>query len=467
MKNTVKSCTGTICPHLSLTMKKFLGNVVRIAPNEVSFASAEAWKEIYGHAAGGRKTFIKSSFYHNHEHPGIVAVRDSHEHARQRKYLANAFSARALRGQEPIVRHYVDEFVDQARKLGASHGPGLDLEEAFNWLTFDIISKSLRPKLFPWLAAYDDMLVGDLAFGESFNAVASGRQHPWVAVISESAFFTSLASLRRRVPLLKFVLPFVLPRDLPERAARHRAFTREKTLKRIELAEELDRPDFFQHLLSKGGDQVPLEELIQQSNTLIVAGSETTSNFLNVVSYHLLKDKRCMNELVREVRSTFQTPADITADRCSELTYLNAVVEEGLRIWPPVPFGQPRSSPGAVVGGVYLPAGTTAAVDMWAVHHNPQYWKDPNSFRPERWIGDGLGDHKAAFNPFLTGPRSCLGINLAYMEMRLTLALLIFNFDWELVDGDLDFWKEARTHMFWKKPSLFVRYHPVAVGDEL
>ncbi|KAI4595995.1 hypothetical protein KJ359_006287 [Pestalotiopsis sp. 9143b] len=431
----------------SLSIRHGRGDVVRIAPDEVSFASAEAWKEIYGHATGGHKTFVKGLFYQSHQHPGIVAVRDLREHARQRKYLANAFSARALRGQEPIVRHYVDQFIIQAGKLGAKGGPGLDLEQAFSWLTFDIIS--------------------DLTFGESLNAIASGRQHPWVSVISDSSFFTSVASLQRRIPLLKLVLPWVLPKDMPERAARHRSFTKEKTLKRIQMANELDRPDFFQHLLSKGGDEVHLEELIQQSNNLMVAGSETTSNFLNFVSYQLLKDKRCMDELVREVRSAFQTPADITADRCSELPYLNAVIEEGLRIGPPVPFGPPRTSPGAVVGGVYLPPGTTAAVDMWAVHHNPRYWKEPYAFRPERWIGDGLGDDKTAFNPFLTGPRSCLGINLAYIEMRLTLTLLIFNYDWELVDEDLDLWRDVRTHMFWKKPSLFVRYHPVAAGGGL
>ncbi|KAK6063753.1 benzoate 4-monooxygenase cytochrome p450 [Seiridium cupressi] len=456
VRSLLKAPTATRRPYTH----QLAGNVVRIAPNEVSFASAEAWKEIYGHATGGKMTFLKSAFYQTNDYPGVIAVRDPREHARQRKSLSNAFSARSLRGQEPIVRQYVDLFIEQAGRIGNPTGPGLDVEQAFNWLTFDIIGIWISFSILRADFSRLTTTVGDLAFGESFNATADAQQHPWVSIITDSAFSITMLSLQRRLPLVKLALPFILPKELPEWAATHRELTKEKTLKRVKMADEIDRPDFFQQLLSKGGGGVHLEELFEQSNNLIIAGSETTATFLITVTYHLIKNKRCLDELTHEIRSAFQTPQDITADRCSELKYLNAVIEEGLRIWPPVPFGQPRTSPGAVVDGTYLPPGTTVAVDMWSVHHNSRYWKDPDSFVPERWIGEGLGDNKDAFNPFLVGPRACLGINLAYLEMRIILSLLVFTYDWELVDPDLDFWKEARTHMFWKKPPLLVRYYP-------
>ncbi|KAK7723494.1 hypothetical protein SLS63_008788 [Diaporthe eres] len=344
-----------------------IGHVVRIAPNDISFDNVEAWKEIYGHTSGGRRTFPKAAIF------------------------------------------------------------------------------------------YDN---GDLSFGESFGAVAGAKQHPWVSTLTESVFAASMGAMSRRIPILKLAFPFILPKELPQLLARYNELTREKTLKRVKMAGEVYRPDFFQQILSKGGDQVHFEELIQQASSLIIAGSETTATFLTSVTFHLLKNRPYLDELTREVRTAFQTAEDINAARCSELKYLNAVIEEGLRIWPPLSFGQLRESPGAVVSGVYLPPGTVCSVDMWSVHHNPKYWKDPDSFRPERWLGDGFGDNKDAFNPFILGPRACLGINLAYLEMRVILALLVFTYDWEMANPDLDFWKDARTTLFWVKPAVMVRFHP-------
>lgn len=113
---------------------------MRIAPNELSFATVQAYQDIYGHALKGKKKFVKSNWYDTAgDHPGIVSVRDPKEHSRQRKYLSHAFSAKSLRGQEVLVHGYVNLFLDQLRKLGSSEGEGINIEEALNWLTFDII----------------------------------------------------------------------------------------------------------------------------------------------------------------------------------------------------------------------------------------------------------------------------------------------------------------------------------------
>lgn len=386
--------------------------------------------------------FPKASIFYGHRgYPGIVAVINTHEHARQRKSLSGAFSARALREQEPIVRQYVDSFVQLAGSRGSPSGPGFNVVQGFDWLTFDIVGMKHNDSITQCLvrASNFDHISGDLSFGESFGAVAGARHHPWVSIITESTFASLMGTMSRRIPLLKLAFPFILPRELPRMLARYNELTREKTLKRVKMAEEIYRPDFFQQILSKGGDEVHFEELVQQTSSLIIAGSETTATFLATVTFHLLKNRPYLDELTREVRSAFQTAQEINGDQCSELKYLNAVIEEGLRLWPPLSFGQLRESPGAIVSGVYLPRGTVCSVDMWSVHHNPKYWKDPDSFRPERWLGEGFGDNKAAFNPFILGPRACLGINLAYLEMRIILALLVFTYDWEMANPDLDF----------------------------
>ncbi|EWG53831.1 hypothetical protein FVEG_12172 [Fusarium verticillioides 7600] len=422
------------------THRKY-GDVVRIAPNELSFATVQAYKDIYGHATKDKKKFIKGDWYETAgDHPGIVSVRDPAQHSRQRKYLSHAFSAKSLRGQETVIHRYVDMFIGQLRKLGSPEGSGINVEEALNWLTFDII--------------------GDLAFGESFSAVAEGRPHFWVSMIIDAAYFKALSALRKRLPIINLYLPFVMSKDAGEMHRKHMELTRQKMMKRLQMPNSEERGDFFSHLLSKGGNDVPEQELCQQSNTLIVAGSETTATCLTGIVYCLLSNRSCLEKLTDEVRSRFHSEDEITADATAELKYLPAVIEEGLRIFPPAPFGLPRISPGAVIDGHYISSGVVVSVDPWTTKHDGRYWKEPYSFIPERWIHESFSDVKQASQPFSLGPRSCLGINLAYLEMRIILAKMVYNFDWELVNNDVDLFRDAKLFLLWKKPALMVRFYP-------
>ncbi|KAH7339256.1 cytochrome P450, partial [Pyrenochaeta sp. MPI-SDFR-AT-0127] len=351
------------------------GDVVRIRPNELSFTTPQSFKDIYGHASKGKSPFLKSDFYDGRQPPSVAGTRDPIDHSRQRKSLSTAFSAKSLREQEDIVHLYVNLF-------------------ALNWLTFDII--------------------GDLAFGESFDAVATGRTNYWVSILLDSLFWTTLSSLRKEVPLLNVLLPFIIPSKVAKDAEAHMQLTREKTAKRVKQKDVIRRADFFDQILRK--DEFSQELLESQAETLIVAGSETTATALSSCSYFLFRNPKCFSKLQDEVRSTFQSFDDITGEATNQLPYLRGVIEESLRMYPPVAFGLPRVSPGANVDGHYVPAGTIVSTDMFSTQHDPRYWHDPESFRPERWIGGGFGDSKEAFHPFSLGPRVCLGINLAYLE---------------------------------------------------
>lgn len=111
---------------------------MRTGPNDLSFASVEAYRDIYGHVGQDKKRFIKSAWYEREE-PRLVTVRDPAEHAMQRRALSHAFSARALRDQEELVHQYVDLFVQQLGNLGDNGRKGVNVTDAYNWLTFDII----------------------------------------------------------------------------------------------------------------------------------------------------------------------------------------------------------------------------------------------------------------------------------------------------------------------------------------
>jgi cytochrome P450 len=97
------------------------------------------------------------------------------------------------------------------------------------------------------------------------------------------------------------------------------------------------------------------------------------------------------------------------------------------------------------------------------MYHNDGNFRDPFAYRPERWLGDPAfaGDRKDAFQPFHLGPRNCLGRNLAYVEMRLILARILWNFDLRIAEESVDWLRKQRIYNFWQKGKLNVYLTPV------
>lgn len=133
------------------------GPVVRTAPNELSFNTAESWKDIYDFRPG-HLTFIKSEFYDGGSFAdrcgSIVSERNPKVHGLMRKQLSHAFSQRSLEEQEHLVSENVDRFI---RKIGRDSGRAFNIVIAFKLVGFDII--------------------GDLGFGESFGGTESGKNY--------------------------------------------------------------------------------------------------------------------------------------------------------------------------------------------------------------------------------------------------------------------------------------------------
>ncbi|KAJ0114884.1 hypothetical protein J7T55_004626 [Diaporthe amygdali] len=417
------------------------GDVLRLAPNELSFASVQAYRDIYGHVTTGKERFLKSDAYDTEE-PRISSVRDPAVHAAQRKALSHAFSARALRDQEDVVHQYVNLFMKQLGNFGAGGLKPVNVTEAYNWLTFDVI--------------------GDLAFGEPFGALANGSNH-WVNLVLDSVIFEGLAERFKKKlwlqPLIRF---FLGPKKIEEwkrHYLEHQTLSKEKARKRMEMGDSLKRGDFFGHLIKR--KEISEEYLMGNAQVLLIAGSETTATSLAGTTWYLLKNQDCLKRLTDEVRSSFKSMDDITGDSTARCEYLHGVIEEGLRLFPPVAAGLPRVSPGALIDGQYVPAGYIVSCENYPLAIDPRYWVEPESFRPERWIGKGFGDDKKAFQPFSSGPRACLGVNLAYLELRITLAQVVFAYDLELVSREIEDWNQACISFgLWKKPALLVKFHP-------
>lgn len=248
------------------------------------------------------------------------------------------------------------------------------------------------PKLF---------ILGDLSFGEPFGALESGSNH-WVKLVLDSVIVEGLCNRIKKQPWLKFVIPFLLGskkmQEWKKNSAEYLVLSREKARKRIEMGDSLKRQDFFGHLIKRR--EIGQEYLMGNAQVLLAAGSETTATSLAGTTWYMLKNQDCLRKLTDEIRGTFKSMDEITGDSTARCEYLRGVIEEGLPLFPPVAIGLPRVSPGALIDGQYVPAGYILACENYPLARDPRYWLNPDSFRPERWIGKGFGDDKRAFQPF-------------------------------------------------------------------
>jgi cytochrome P450 len=381
------------------------GPVVRVGPNELAFSSPEAWKDIYGHKTGSTQGMEEMSkakmFYRNPGMPPSLISEDRENHAVLRRLMSHGFSERSMREQEPIIGGYVNLLVRQLRKhcvdvdgkdeeTGAVRRNKLDMTSWYNWTTFDII--------------------GDLAFGEPFGCLDRAKYHPWVALIAQN-IHSSVVMLSAKMLGLGNLLVPVLAHAMKAQKD-HRANTRAKLIRRMEMGQE--RPDFVEGLIKRKDEWgMSLDTLQVNASLLIIAGSETTATLLSGLTYLLLTNPKALERLTAEVRSSFKSDQDITLLSVNSLEYMQACLNEALRRYPPVPMGMPRQVPkgGATIAGTVVPEGTVVAVWHRAVYHLSDHFREPFSFRPERWMRDPLfqNDRLDVVQPFSVGPRNCLG----------------------------------------------------------
>ncbi|EON67359.1 hypothetical protein W97_06612 [Coniosporium apollinis CBS 100218] len=438
-------------PFVNHELHKRYGPIVRVSPNELSFASAQAWEDIYGHRQG-QKNMHKDPIHVGSVAPlpGVttLTMADDANHARQRRALAYSFSQKALFEQEDIVNTYVSTFISKLRAMG-EHDEEFNLVNWLNFTTFDII--------------------GDLAFGEPFGCLSAGKFQEWVALIFETVKVGAIEQATRRFatagsPLQNFLLGLI-PKEVRARRTNHLEQSREKVLRRL-ANKNTQHKDFIFYIL-KQADKHDLkqDEIIVNGALFIVAGSETTANALSGIIARLLRNPDKLEKLTTEIRENIKSDADCTSENFGKLPYMEACLEEGLRIHPPVPAGLLRTVPagGSLVDGHFVPEGTSVAVGGYAASHNPANFRDCDSFIPERWLDDAYStDVKKGAQPFSLGPRGCIGKHLSYMEMRLILGRLLWNFDLISVDGAWQWdpegdMKNMRAFLTWEKPSLNVK----------
>ncbi|KAI9924238.1 hypothetical protein MW887_007188 [Aspergillus wentii] len=401
------------------------GDIARCGPNFLSVNTRSGMATIYATGANVRKDdgyMVMSASLHA---PNTISSIDKQAHAFKRRILSQVFTASALKGVEDRILLHTRRLCDMLYNDTAdsiisdspvdsksSWGPTKDMAALSDYVAFDVIS--------------------DLCYGKSFGMLESDRYRSITKI-------TTMLSRRNAVcfvqsKLWRYKLDRVFFASLLSPIKDFGAWIRQQAKARTKLGNDVPQKDCFHYMLNAKdpdtGQPFTERELWTESLQLIVA----------------VHNPIALATLTNEIRSCFQSEEDILLGvQLNSCTFLRACINESLRLSPPF-AGLPtrRVLPGGItVDGHYIPEGTVIGTPIYAIHHDERYYCRPFKYAPERWIEED-GDHddtlskqniklaKAAFCPFSIGPRSCVAKNMAWAELTLIIARIVFRYDMRL-----------------------------------
>ncbi|GAB1523172.1 hypothetical protein RhiTH_006303 [Rhizoctonia solani] len=467
-----------------------LGKFVRIGPNHISIADPNALdasisklfygirhdankeptsQAVYGHSNG----LLKSEFYEAFKadpNGNVFNIRDKAVHTMKRKRIANIFSAQNVQAFEPRVRSHVEKFCSQLdirceEALKGVSGFNWDAKDGrvvlnmcpqFSYIAFDIISDLSLGIPFGLIEAQKDSIPAALSL-ISNKKVAD---LPVIHMIAQGTI--GAVALAPHPPLLQKILLFGAPWHIPDLIAR-RDFvevTKAAVNTRISKVENgtidnenrgVDLLDKLFEVTNTDGSPLSREEIDAEALVTIGAGSDTTSNSLGALCYYIASHPQVKKTLQEELDSVHASADQgepelayglASFEQVKNLPYLNACIKEALRLHSTVGGGLPRVVPPGktmTVAGETFNEGSIISVPSYSTNRSNVWGTDPEVYRPERWLDGGSEALNKYYVPFSTGPRACVGRNLANMNMILISATFFHRYDVELATPTTQF----------------------------
>ncbi|KAM5572682.1 geraniol 8-hydroxylase-like [Rosa sericea] len=222
--------------------------------------------------------------------------------------------------------------------------------------------------------------------------------------------------------------------DLVETIAQQRLELRKST----ESATKNDVLDTLLTITEENSEELNKNQLYHFILVLFVAGSDTTSSTFQWAMAELLHSPEVLSKAQLELNEVIGKGNPVEESDITRLPYLQAIIKETFRMHPAVPLLLPRKAESDVeIEGSTVPKGAQVLVNAWAIGRDPSIWDDPDSFKPERFLGSELDVRGRNFEliPFGAGRRICPGLPLAIRMLHLMLGSLIHSFVWKLEDG--------------------------------
>ncbi|RDB26248.1 hypothetical protein Hypma_006424 [Hypsizygus marmoreus] len=401
------------------------GDVVRIGPNELSFRNANAVVPMMGPTGLAKGPFWDGRIPEQEKVKPMIALRDKTDHTRRRRPWTRAFSTAALKGYEGILTNRCLQLVET---LGYQKGT-VDMTQWIGYFAYDFMNDLAFSGGTEMMRDGDVDGLWHLMEAAQVNAIFMGHV-PWLG-----ALFLRLPNFAKDLKAFRA-------------HAKKQAIARKKR--------GSPHKDLFHHLIDEDGvasNPPTVFEVVSDGGLAIIAGSDTTSTAITNLVYYLLSNPTAYKRLQAEIDEYGEDALDYAKQ--AHMPYLNGALNESLRLLPPVLSGSQRhvdrGSGGKAIGEHFVPEGTSVFIPFYSLHRDPRNFAPlPNAFLPERWLSSEkqldlepalFKDQSSvilnmnAFIPFSLGPSNCVGKNLAWMEMRMLVCLMMQRFDMKFEDG--------------------------------
>lgn len=279
-------------------------------------------------------------------------------HHRIRKTFINAFSDRALKDQSPIIASYADLLMTRLhREIGKNPEGKVDMAKFYGYVSLDIIA--------------------DLTFGESFYGLEGDNEHSWILGFFLGAKFGSVRNSLSRFHPIDKIFGWVFLRLTAKNRARSWQVATNKISHRLEMGDlGPSRSDFITPVVGKLDETqqkgITRKELNTNGLAVVIAGCQLPTVALATSTYLLMRYPETLKRLTKEIRENFVSEADITVPSTMKLPYLEAVINETLRIHHPTPINLPRVVPpeGQMIDGHWIPGGVSASFSLHSQESN-------------------------------------------------------------------------------------------------
>ncbi|KAL6083086.1 hypothetical protein STEG23_032662, partial [Scotinomys teguina] len=350
-----------------------------------------------------------------------ISISKDDEWKRIRALLSPTFTSGKLKEMFPIVEQYGDILVRYLRRE-AERGKPITMKKVFGAYSMDVITST--------------------SFGVNLDSLNNPKD-PFVEKTRKlirfdffDPFFMSVALLPFLIPIYEKLNVSMFPKDS---IAFFKKFVKKMKENRLDPNQK-HRVDFLQLMMNAHNNSKDKEsykalsdmEIIAQSIIFIFAGYETTSNTIAFALYLLATHPDIQKKLQEEIDVVLPNKASPTYDKVMEMEYLDMVLSESLRLYSISGRIERVCKQDVEIGGVFIPKGTTVVIPTYALQHDPQYWPEPEEFHPERFSKENKGSiYPYTYMPFGNGPRNCLGMRFALMNMKLALTKVLQNFSFK------------------------------------
>lgn len=186
------------------------------------------------------------------------------------------------------------------------------------------------------------------------------------------------------------------------------------------------------------GEGMSVEQLIDEIKILFIAGHETTANALTftlqLLGSHLDVQQKVFEEILK-----VESESEDVVEQLQKMTYINAVLNESMRLYPPAWITDRQNVDDDVLGKFTIKKNTLIGVSFYELHRNPKYWENPDQFDPNRFLGEQKKHSMQYFYPFGAGPRMCIGAGFAIYEMCLAISYIIKKYKVVSVQNTVNF----------------------------